>query len=72
MLVLWKGKQVTGYYLQSTTTPSIRFRIISRDKDTGVARLMGMTGVEFTEVVNKEMLAKYRYKIVKETADDTV
>ena len=57
---------MADYYLQSTTTPKVRFRILDRDKATGKTKLLSMTGVEIEEVVNKEMMEKYKYKIVKE------
>jgi hypothetical protein len=54
-----------AYYLQSLTNPKVRFRIISRDPATGMTKMQGMTS-EFEEVVNKDTMEKYKYKIVKE------
>lgn len=53
------------FFLQSTTKPEVRFRILSRNKDTNVMRLKGQYA-EFDEVVDKEVMEKYKYTIVKE------
>lgn len=57
------------YFLQSMTSPVIKFQIISRNKDTGVMKLKGAWS-EFDEVMTKEKMDQYKYKIViEETAD---
>jgi len=53
------------FYLQSTTNPKTRFEILSRNKETGVMRLKGQYA-EFDEKVDKELMEKYKYTIVKE------
>lgn len=53
------------FFLQSLTQPKIRFQILSRNKETNSMRLKGQYA-EFDEVVDKEVMEKYKYTIVKE------
>ena len=56
-------------YLQSITSPIIKFEILGRNKDTNVMQLRGAWS-EFEEVVTKEYMEKYKYKIVVEEVSD--
>lgn len=53
------------FFLQSLTQPKIRFQILSRNKETNSMRLKGQYA-EFDEVVDKEVMEKYKYTIVRE------
>jgi hypothetical protein len=57
------------FYLQSTTSPAIRFQIMARDKTTNVMKLKGAWS-EFEEVMTKEKMDQYKYKIVIEETED--
>lgn len=53
------------FFLQSITDPYIKFEILDRNKETGVTKLKGRWS-EFEDVVTKESMEKYKYKIVTE------
>ena len=57
------------YFLQSITSPVIKFQILSRDKATGVMKLRGAWS-EFEEVMTKEKMEQYKYKLVTEETPD--
>lgn len=57
-----------GWYLVSTTSPGLRFKIVSLDKATQRATLLGDTGAPFERDISEEVLTKYFYKI--ERIDD--
>lgn len=56
-------------FLVSMTSPGIRFQILSRDKETNVMKLKGAWS-EFDEVMTKEKMEQYKYKIVIEETPD--
>jgi hypothetical protein len=53
------------FFLQSTTNPHVRFEILGRNKDAGTMKLKGQYA-EFEEPMDKELMAKFKYTIVKE------
>lgn len=57
------------HYLQSTTQPKIRFKILGRDKATNIMRLKG-DYAEFDEFMDKATMAMYGYKITSEEVQD--
>ena len=61
------------FYLQSTTIPENRFRIVKLDKERGVATLQRGSEAKFEHPVTQAELDKYHYKIERidvETDDD--
>ena len=57
------------FFLQSTTNPIIKFQILGRNKETGVMQLRGAWS-DFEEVMTKDKMEQYKYKIVTEEAPD--
>ncbi len=53
------------FFLQSTTNPKVRFEILGRDKEAGTMKLKGQYS-EFEEPMDRDLMAKYKYTIVKE------
>lgn len=56
------------YFLQSIPKPAIRFEILGHNKETGMMRLKGQYA-EFEEKMNKDLMTKYKYTIVKEDSN---
>jgi len=56
---------MTQWYLQSTKAVGLRFRIVSLDRETKRARLLGDTGVPFERILSDEVLMKYGYVVVE-------
>lgn len=52
-------------YLENLKNPSVRFKVVSYDKETKQAKLKGGYGAEFTRDISKPSLAKFGYKLVK-------
>lgn len=55
----------TQWVLESTKAPGLKFKIISLDKATNVAKLLGDTGVPFERKLSQQVLDQYGYRIVK-------
>jgi hypothetical protein len=53
------------FFLQSTVKPDVRFEILGRNKDAGTMKLKGQYA-EFEEPMDKELMVKFKYTIVKE------
>lgn len=56
-------------YLENLKDPDVRFKVMSYDKETKVAKLKGGYGAEFSRDISKASLAKFGYKIVKSEAE---
>lgn len=52
-------------YLQSCKNPEIRFEVVGFDADTGIGKLRGLYGAEFSRDISRPQLEKLGYKIVK-------
>lgn len=51
-------------YVESVNNPSIRFQVVEYDKVSGMAKLRGAFGAEFTRSIAKPDLKKYGFKVV--------
>ena len=52
------------FYLQSTKAKGLQFKIVKLDKESMIATLKGDTGVEFTQSVKPDNLAKFGYEVL--------
>jgi len=52
-------------YVENLKNPTVRFEVLSYDKETKVAKLLGEYGTEFSRELSKESMAKFGYRIVK-------
>lgn len=52
-------------FLVSTKHPGLEFEILSVDKESKQAELIGATGVVFTKFLTAEVMEKYGYKLEK-------
>lgn len=52
-------------YVENLKNPDVRFKVMSYDKATKIAKLKGEYGAEFTRDISKEALEKFGYKLVK-------
>lgn len=53
------------FYLESTTAPGLRFKVLHMDPQTSRAKLLGDTGVPFEREISQATLDKYGYKVVQ-------
>lgn len=57
-------------YIESTKAgPVIRFQVLAYDKDSGIGKLKGELGTEFSRDISKPALEKYGYKVVKSESE---
>lgn len=54
------------WYLESTKAEGLRFKILTLEKSTMHAQLLGETGVPFERVITQDVLDKYGYRIACE------
>lgn len=59
------------WYLESTTAPGLRFKILNFDRATKRAKLLGDTGVPFETALTDEVLEQYHYRIVRVEASES-
>ena len=57
------------FFLESTKAKGLRFRVLSLDKSTMHAQLVGDTGVPFERTLTQDVLDKYGFKVVKVAAE---
>ena len=51
-------------YVESINNPSVRFEVVTYDKASGMAKLRGAFGAEFTRCISKADLKKYGFKVL--------
>lgn len=54
-----------AWFLVSTKSPGLKFRIVKLDKQTMRATLRGATGTDFERDISQETLDKLGYKIAQ-------
>jgi hypothetical protein len=52
-----------AWYVVSTKSPGLKFRIVKLDKATMQATLQGDTGVQFDKALTQDVLDKFGYRI---------
>lgn len=52
-------------YVENVKDPSVRFQVVSYDKDTKQGKLKGEFGSEFTRDLSKPALDRYGYKLIR-------
>jgi hypothetical protein len=52
-------------YIQNVKNPNVRFEVLAYDKTTGMGKIKGELGAEFTRDISKPALEKYGYAVVK-------
>lgn len=57
-------------FLEHLDNPVLRFEVLEFDKSTGMGKLRGRHGTEWTRDISKPMLKKCRYRLVTVEGDD--
>lgn len=52
-------------YVQNIKTPDLRFEVLEFDKATGIGKLRGKHGTEWTRDISKPTLEKCGYKLTR-------